>query len=136
MMYGRGLFLGISLIPMQAATFLTIRREDSGKSSAVSSTNRQVSSSVGVAVLATVLTERLLHHTDRLGPVISDPAQAAAAGLAGYHEAFFVAVVLAAIGFFAAFLIRDEDAAASMGKAKPDPSHAPVSVPAEAVASH
>ena len=53
----RGAAMGVGMVPMQAATYATISREDTGRASALFSTNRQVAASVGVAVMATVLVD-------------------------------------------------------------------------------
>jgi EmrB/QacA subfamily drug resistance transporter len=117
----RGMAMGIGMVPMQAATYATISREDTGRASALFSTNRQVAASVGVAVMATVLVDRVqMHVTSALQGVTGQAAiQAATANatLQGYHDAFFVSAIFALIGVGIAFLIRDEDAAASMRRA-------------------
>jgi EmrB/QacA subfamily drug resistance transporter len=108
-MFVRGLFMGFTFIPVQSAMFSTIDRKDSGRASALTSTNRQVGSSVGVAVLATILTERTAHYLAAEGPLAARHA-----ALLGFHDAFFASVLLSAVGVVFAFLIHDEDAVASM----------------------
>ncbi len=107
-MFVRGLFFGFMMVPMQAATFATIRPEDTGRASAIFSVTRQVAASVGVAILATVLTSRLDAHSAVLG----DPSTRAAA-LSAFHDAFIVAGALSILGIIACFLIDDERAAAA-----------------------
>jgi EmrB/QacA subfamily drug resistance transporter len=122
-MFLRGIFFGIGLIPLQAATFSTISRRDSGNASSLFSTNRQVAGSIGVAILATVLTDRTKTHMESVASAAQQagtaPSTAALrdAGLKGFHDAYLVGVILAVLGFLAAFLIHDEDAAASMAQA-------------------
>jgi MFS family permease len=119
-MFLRGIFFGIALIPLQAATFSTITPQDSGRASSLFNTNRQVASSFGVAILATVLTDRTQHHVESVmaGAQALQPAElqraVQEATLKGYHAAYFAGVVFALIGLAACFLIHDEDAAASM----------------------
>jgi EmrB/QacA subfamily drug resistance transporter len=115
-MFVRGIAFGLALIPLQAATFATIPPADSGRASALFNSNRQVASSFGVAILATVLVDRTKTYvTDAMANPGSNPQAALQqAGLDGFHDAFFAAVVIAAIGCAAAFLIHDEDAAPSM----------------------
>ena len=109
-MFTRGLSFALLLVPLQAATFATIRTEDMGRASSIYSTTRQVAMSFGVALLATVLSSRLGHYGASLG----DPARAQEA-LRAFHDAFIAASVLALIGAAAAFFfIRDEDAASTM----------------------
>jgi predicted MFS family arabinose efflux permease len=107
-MFGRGIAMGIAMIPLQAAMFSQINRADSGQASALSQTNRQVAGSVGVALLATILAERL---TARMNDSGVDPH---AAAVDAYQDAYLIGAVLAFIGLVAAFFIHDEDAAASM----------------------
>ena len=119
-MFGRGIFFGLALIPLQAATFATITPQDQGRASSLFSTNRQVASSIGVALLATILAERTAAHLAGADP--TDPAARANAALAGFHDAFLGAVVLALIGAVFALFIHDEDAAASMVTAQTRPA--------------
>src|SRR5262249_58569734 len=52
-MFLRGVSLSFATVASQAATFATIRSEETGRASSLFNTNRQVAGSVGVAVLAT-----------------------------------------------------------------------------------
>jgi EmrB/QacA subfamily drug resistance transporter len=115
-MFVRGIAMAFTFIPLQAATFATISSEKTGRASSLFNTNRQVGSSLGVAVLATVLTERITAHI--AGAAAGGPAAARHAALLGYHDAFFAAVVIGVIGVAFAFLIHDEDAAETM-RARP-----------------
>ena len=109
-MFIRGMSFGLLLVPMQAATFATIRTEDMGRASSIYSSARQVAMSFGVALLATVLSSRLSHHGSSLG----DPATAVEA-VRAFHDAFIAAAVLSLVGAGMAWLfIRDRDAAATM----------------------
>jgi MFS family permease len=106
----RGLAMAFTFIPLQAAAFATIKPADTGMASSIFNTNRQVASSIGIAILATVLTERTAHHV--AGAV--DAAGAQQGALLGFHDAFIASGILAIIGIFFALIIHDEDAAASM----------------------
>jgi MFS family permease len=106
-MFGRGLAMGIAMIPLQTAMFSQINRADSGQASALSQTNRQIAGSVGVALLATVLAERISAR-------MTGAANPRAATLDAFQDAYLVGAALAVIGLIAAFFIHDEDAAASM----------------------
>lgn len=116
----RGLGFGLSIVPLQAATFARIPPQDSGRASALFNTNRQVAGSVGVAVLATVLSDRIASHVADATRNLSDQAATQAAtiqgNLDGFHDAFLAATILAIIGMFFTLLIHDEDAAASMAR--------------------
>ncbi|HET9017050.1 MAG TPA: MDR family MFS transporter [Thermomicrobiaceae bacterium] len=118
----RGAAMGMTMVPMQAATYATISREDTGRASALFSTNRQVAGSVGVAVMATVLVDRTKAHMAAAlhgvtGGSAAIQAAMAQAGLQGYHDAFFATALFAFLGIGVALLIRDSDAAASMRRA-------------------
>jgi EmrB/QacA subfamily drug resistance transporter len=99
----RGIAFGTALLPLQAATFSTIPQADSGQASSLFNTNRQVGSSVGIAILATVLTGRGQSHVATAQPT-----------LASFHEAYLAAALVALLGMGFAFLIHDKDAAATM----------------------
>ena len=110
-MFGRGLAMGVAMIPLQTAMFSQIERRDSGQASAISQTNRQVSGSVGVAVLATILAERVKAHMPSGVPTSEAVIKAR---VDGFHDAYIIGAVIAALGLIAAYFIHDEDAAASM----------------------
>ncbi len=115
LMLVRGWGFAFNLVPMQAATFATIRPQDTGRASAISAALRQVAASLGVALIATVLTSRLVHHGAQLGnPATRDGA------LLAFHEAFLVAGVLAIVGIFASLLVSDREALAAARR----PGHA------------
>jgi MFS family permease len=108
----RGLCMGFAFVPMQAATYATIAPADNGRASSIFATMRQVSISVSVAVLATVLAG--------FTPV-GRPATNVARALRGFRVSY---VVVAGMTFVAAILalrINDDDAAVSM-KARSAPA--------------
>jgi EmrB/QacA subfamily drug resistance transporter len=104
----RGMFFGLLIIPLQAATFATISPEATGRASSLFSVTRQVAASLGVAVMATALTNRLGYHDAVLG----DTATRAAA-LSAFQDTFLFAAVASVFGILACFLIDDEKAAAA-----------------------
>ncbi|MEJ7721042.1 MAG: MFS transporter [Ilumatobacteraceae bacterium] len=53
-MFARGLGMAFSFVPMQAATYANITPADTGRASAIYSTQRQVAAALGVAGLATI----------------------------------------------------------------------------------
>ena len=107
----RGMSFAFALIPLQAATFSNIAPQDSGRASSLFNTNRQVASSLGVAILATVLSDR---SQTRVDDAIARGGDVQHALVRGFHDGFIAAAILAAIALAATFLIHDEDAAASM----------------------
>ncbi len=105
----RGWSFAFTLIPLQTATFATIRGEDTGRASAIFNSGRQVAASFGVALLATVLSNRMTHHGAQLGsPLTLDPA------VTSFHEAFIVASALGVVGLVMSLLIDDREAAGTM----------------------
>ncbi|MEO9256544.1 MAG: DHA2 family efflux MFS transporter permease subunit, partial [Tepidiformaceae bacterium] len=94
-MFVRGIAMAFTFIPLQAATFATITSESTGRASSIFNTNRQVGSSFGVAILATVLASRATSH---IGAAAS-PAAVSHGQLLAFHDAFFAAVVIGIIGF-------------------------------------
>jgi len=108
-MFVRGLMFGCLMVPMQTATFATVKPEDMGRASAVFSSFRQVAAGFGTALLATVLSNRLIHYDAVLfNPLTRDGA------LLAFHDAFLAAAVLSALGIFAVLLIDDKEAAPTM----------------------
>jgi EmrB/QacA subfamily drug resistance transporter len=112
----RGWSFALILIPIQTATYATIRPQEMGRASAVFNANRQVAASFGVALLATVLSNRL----DANGSFLGDPATREAA-VTAFHEAFVVAAVLSLLGMVAAAFISDREATAMMRRAQAPP---------------
>jgi EmrB/QacA subfamily drug resistance transporter len=107
-MFVRGLFFGLLIIPIQAATFATIKPEAMGRASSLFSVSRQVAASLGVAVFATVLTNQLGSHDAVLG----DPATRDAA-LAAFQDTFVIGAALSIPGILATLLIDDSKALAA-----------------------
>jgi EmrB/QacA subfamily drug resistance transporter len=107
MMFLRGLCMGFAFVPMQAASYATIAPADNGRASALFSTQRQVGVSIGVAVLASILASYMSLSRP---PAPDEMADA----LTGYRLAFGVAVAFTFASAFAAWFIRDSDAAPTM----------------------
>ena len=110
----RGWSFALVLIPIQTATYTTIRPHEMGRASAIFNANRQVAASFGVALLATVLTTRLSAHDAVLGDQSTN-------ALSAFHEAFVVAAVLSLLGVLAAAFISDREATAMMRRAQAPP---------------
>jgi EmrB/QacA subfamily drug resistance transporter len=113
LMFTRGIGSAFSFVPLQAATFATIRTQDTGRASALYNTQRQVAAALGTALFATTLISRTNH---RVAAVAPSAGQAAVthARLLGFHDAFLVATIMAGLAALAALLIHDEDAAETM----------------------
>jgi EmrB/QacA subfamily drug resistance transporter len=119
-LFARGASLAFVGVPMQAGMFATITPKDTGRASALSSTNRQIASAIGVALLATTLIARTAVHVPAAVTAAAQSGNAAAEAavargtLMAFHDAYLVAALVCVFGLACAFLIRDSDAAASM----------------------
>jgi EmrB/QacA subfamily drug resistance transporter len=106
----RGWAFAFSLIPLQAAVFATISPQDTGRATAIYNAGQQVARGLGVAILATALSNRFTHY----GAALGDPTTRAAAVLA-FHDAFIPAAALGILGVVvAALLVDDKEAAGTM----------------------
>ena len=112
LMFTRGVFMAFAFIPLQAATYATITPTDTGRATAIFSTQRQVAAALGVAVCATVLATATQLHL--AGLPAGGGAAAVSARVSAYHVVFAVAALLAGGAAAVALMIRDEDAAATM----------------------
>ena len=120
-MFLRGCSFAPMMVSLQAATYATISPQDTGRATAIFNAGQQVASSLGVAILATALSNRFMHY----GAALGDPATRHGALLA-FHDAFIPAVALSALGIVvAAILVDDKEAAGTMR---------PASAPAVAIA--
>jgi EmrB/QacA subfamily drug resistance transporter len=109
-MFLRGIAMAFAFVPMQAATYANITPVDTGRASAIYSTQRQVAAALGVATLGTVLITRVTS----ANAGVHDPAALARGALSGYHVAFLVGTCLIALAAVVGLLIRDEDAASTL----------------------
>jgi len=110
-----GVAFGFVFVPLQTASFARIAPAQTGRASAAYAAVRQAATSVGVALLATVLSNRLAAY----GATLGAPGTRAAA-LVAFHDAFAVAALLALLGLAAAFLISDRLAAGTMTRQSAD----------------
>jgi EmrB/QacA subfamily drug resistance transporter len=111
LMFVRGISMAFAFIPMQAATYANIEPADTGRASALFSTQRQVATALGVAILATIWEMWTTHSTKG----VTDPAALRDGAMSGFHAGWFAASLMIAVGAVAAFtMIRDADAASTM----------------------
>ncbi len=103
----RGLTMAFAVIPIQAAVFTNITPEQTGRASSFFNTNRQVASSVGVAILGAILFELLVAGSSALTQ------------LSAYHVAFAFAAGLGLIGIIFGLTVKDKDAEASFKTESP-----------------
>lgn len=103
--FARGLCMGFAFVPIQAASYATISGVDNGRASSIFSTVRQVSISLGIAVLATVLS--------RYTPV-GQPVTDVARALRGFHVGYVVVAAMSLTAGLLALRIHDSDAVGTM----------------------
>ncbi len=121
-MFLRGMAFGAVFVAVQVATYATISSSDTGRAASIFSTNRQVASSIGVAVVVTILASRtkslvaaaLASPGLRVLPQAAREAAVQHTAVLAYHDAYVATIVLALAGAGFALLIRDRDAAATM----------------------
>jgi EmrB/QacA subfamily drug resistance transporter len=123
----RGVFMAQVFIPLNAATFSQISGRETGNASALYQTTRQIGSSLAVALAFTIMGWRLpIRIKDAVSslPATADAAAHAAAKAVGqvgaFHDAVLACGIISLLGIVGVLLIRDEDAAASMGKKSDD----------------
>ncbi len=119
-----GVAFGFVFVPLQTASFARISPAQTGRASAAYSAVRQVATSIGVALLATVLSNRLVAYGATLGNPGTRPG-----ALNAFHDAFAAAALLDLLGLAAALLISDRLAASTMRRATADTPVAPASLP-------
>ena len=104
----RGLFMACTFVPLQAATYANIAKTDTGRASAIFSTQRQASAAVGVAILSTLF-------LSRKNQLAGDGQATPTMLLDSFHVAFIGTLVMSGLAAaFAWFQIKDEDAATTM----------------------
>jgi MFS family permease len=112
---GAGLsFPALMTLAMSGAT-----QSDSGLASGLVNTTVQVGGAVGLAVLATLATER----TDGL---LADGESAAAALNSGYHLAYLIGAALIAVAIGVALTLLEPDRRASASEAEDEADRRPV----------
>jgi EmrB/QacA subfamily drug resistance transporter len=118
-MFARGCSFGFIMVPSQAAAYVTIPPQDTGRATAIGSAVPQIAASFGVALIATVLSDRLTHHS---AAIIGTPSRA----LPAFHDAFFVASILPILAFITVFFISDRAALAAARRTPPSFGAVPV----------
>ena len=119
-LFGRGMFWAFVFIPLQAAAFATITPVDTGRASALFSTQRQVASSLGIAVLISILAAQL---ASARTAVSSGIAQSYADSLYNaYKVPFFWCAMFALFGAVASWWIDDKPVLAVLRPAAPMPT--------------
>jgi EmrB/QacA subfamily drug resistance transporter len=103
-MFLRGCFIAFNMVSMQTALFSDVPREKTGRASSLWSTSRQIAVAVGVAVAATVLISQMPDANVAAGGLAGVPPEE---GLAAFHDAVSVLLVMAALAVFFAFQVQE-----------------------------
>ncbi|HEY8761486.1 MAG TPA: DHA2 family efflux MFS transporter permease subunit [Candidatus Dormibacteraeota bacterium] len=110
----RGIGMGFAMMPNFAAAYVTLPQAAIARATALSNTLQRVSSSFGIAVLATIVEGRIAAHLPThqaigAGAHLSQAALAAAARAAaakGFDDTFWVAAGIAGLALPASLLLR------------------------------
>jgi EmrB/QacA subfamily drug resistance transporter len=105
-LFGRGLCWAFVFSPLQAAAFSQISLPDTGRASALYSTQRQVASSLGIAVLISILMTQVNQVMAKAATLA--PAEQMAQLYNAYKVPFFVTCLFAFLGAFFALFIDDD----------------------------
>ncbi len=117
--------IGLAFVPVTIAAMAGSAPQESGLASGLVNTSRQIGGSLGLAVLATISTERTAHLVVHVGQ--------APALTAGFHRAFVWGGVFAGIGAIAAaILIPRVRPPARAPAGAPEPRRAPAPEPQRA----
>ena len=111
----RGLGMGFAMMPNFAAAYVTLPQSAIARATAVSNTLQRISSSFGIAILATIVELRITAHLNSqhaLASTAGHLSRAAAANAArvaaakGFDDTFWIAAGVAALALPAAMLLR------------------------------
>jgi MFS family permease len=113
-----GLGAGLAFPSLMTLAMSGATPSDSGLASGLVNTSLQVGGAIGLAVLATVATERTDH-------VLSDGGSTASALTSGYHLAYVVGMGLVAVAFGIAVATLRSPATAAEAEPEPEPVEVP-----------
>ena len=133
----RALGMGMTMMPLQTALMSVLPPEQIGRGSAITNIISRIASSMGIAVLTLILTNRLAFHSAYLTWTISaqNLAGLAATGLAnqqtlmmllqmniakiafvqGLNEMFYITAIISALAFIPVFFIKKGESRARAG---------------------
>jgi EmrB/QacA subfamily drug resistance transporter len=89
--------IGLAFVPVTIAAMAGVAVQESGLASGLVNTSRQIGGSLGLAILATIATERTAHLIGHEGT--------AGALTSGFHRAFVVGAAFAAVGAIASAVL-------------------------------
>jgi EmrB/QacA subfamily drug resistance transporter len=110
LMFLVGAGMACIFLPNQAASLATISRAQTGRATTIANVQRQLGAAIGVAALSSVLA--------------AAGGEEAAADVAAFRAALFVAAAFAFVGALAALRVPDEEAAETM-RPRAEPAVAP-----------
>jgi EmrB/QacA subfamily drug resistance transporter len=120
----RGIGIGFTMMPAFSAAYVSLSHAAIGRATAISNTVQRIFSSLGIAVLATVIQARAAYHQ----PVLHQrptPAQLHAAATSAFAAAFddtlWVAAAIVILGLPAALLLKRPTAAGEAQRATSRP---------------
>ncbi|MGX7030774.1 MDR family MFS transporter [Vagococcus zengguangii] len=121
-LYGIRMFaISMAMMPLTTEGLNALPHHQVSHGTAVNSTFRQVASSIGTAILISVLSNVTTNNMPKESLVDKTPLaykdQVIEALLSGYHSAFYVAVIFAIIGCLLAFMLKAKKQTAVGGKA-------------------
>jgi hypothetical protein len=90
--------LGFSFVPISIAALAGIEPAEAGLASGLINTSQQIGGALGIAAISTIA-------TSRTEDALAGGASQADALVVGFHGAFVVSVIVAAIGVVAAFFL-------------------------------
>jgi EmrB/QacA subfamily drug resistance transporter len=108
LMFVIGAGMAFSFTPVQAASFATISSSETGHASALFNAQRQVGSSLGVALVSTVIS------AVSVGMSQQNTVESTISNISAYHASFVTSAILVFIAACVGLTIRDIDAAATM----------------------
>ena len=108
-LFGRGMCWAFVFSPLQASAFSQISLPDTGRASALYSTQRQVASSLGIAILISLLVNEMTAASAHLVSHVPGSGVIAVSALYNaYKVPFFWTCMFAFAGAFAAWFIDDD----------------------------
>ncbi|MGX6961576.1 MDR family MFS transporter [Vagococcus xieshaowenii] len=121
-LYGIRMFaISMAMMPLTTEGLNALPHHQISHGTAVNSTFRQVASSIGTAVLISVLSNVTANNMPKESMVDKTPLaykdQVIDALLSGYHSAFFIAVIFAVIGCLISFMLNAKPKTVVGGKA-------------------
>ena len=119
-LYGIRMFaIAMAMMPLTTAGLNALPHHLISHGTAVNSTFRQVASSIGTAVLISVLSNVTTNNMPKESMLEKTPLaykeQIVDALLSGYHSAFFIAVIFAVIGCLLAFMLSSNKTTMTQG---------------------